>query len=96
MAEHLIEARLKFGRDRRVQPPRLHISRRPRHADDTRQQPLQERVSAEDGIGGALARGGELPEPRMSAARRDQSIVGESAEHFRSRLLADLEVLGDE
>ena len=32
----------------------------------------------------------------MSAARRDQSVIGESAEHLSGRLLADLEVLGDE
>jgi hypothetical protein len=32
----------------------------------------------------------------MSAARRDESILGESAEHFGGRLLAHLKILGDE
>jgi hypothetical protein len=53
-------------------------------------------MSAEDGIGGTLARGGEFPKPRMSAARSDQSVIGESAEHLGGRLLAHLKVLGNE
>jgi len=53
-------------------------------------------MSSEDGIGGALARGGELPKSRMSAARCDQSVIGESAEHLSGRLLAHLKVLGNE
>jgi hypothetical protein len=32
----------------------------------------------------------------MSAARHDQSVIGESAEHLSGRLLAHFKILGDE
>jgi hypothetical protein len=53
-------------------------------------------MPSEDGIGSTLARGGELPKSRMSAARCDQSVIGEPAEHFGGRLFAHLKVLGNE
>jgi hypothetical protein len=32
----------------------------------------------------------------MSTARRDQSVISESAEHLSGRLLAHLKIFGDE
>ena len=96
MSEEFVETRLKLRRDGGVQSTGFHIRGGPRHTDDTGQQPLKEGMTTEDGIGGALARGGELPESGMSVAWRNQSVIGESAEHLCGRLLAHLKVFGNE
>ena len=53
-------------------------------------------MAAEDTVCGDFTCRREAPEARVASAWRDESIVGESAEHFSCGLLADAEVYCDE
>ena len=55
VAEHLVEAGLDPRRDRALEPGGLLIRLRPAEPDDRRQQPLEQRVAAEDRVGGGAA-----------------------------------------
>ena len=59
MAEHLVEPGLDARRDRALEARRLLVRFGPAEADDRGQQPLQQRVAAEDAVGGRPARVGQ-------------------------------------
>ena len=83
MAEHLVEAGLDPRRDGALEPHRLLVRLGPAEADDGGQQPLEQRVAAEDRVGGGPAgassggaRGPRRARPgRRRTSRRNISLA---------------------
>ena len=93
MAEHLVEAGLHARADRTLQARRLLVRFGPAQADDRREQPLQERMPAEDSVGRCPA---GLRQDQVTAAGLGHEPVGDEApEHLGARLGAHAHPAGD-
>jgi hypothetical protein len=90
MPEHLVEPRLDPRRDGALQPHGLLVRLGPAKADDAGQEPFEQGMPAEDGIGRRPAgtRQAQIPTVRVI----DEAVGGEPAEHLRGRLGRHAEV----
>ncbi len=91
--EHLVEAGLDPRRDGALEAHRLVVRFGPAEADDRGQQPLEQRVPAEDAVGGGPAGGRQVEVATLGVG--DQPVRHEPAEHLAGGLGRDAEVAGD-
>ncbi len=84
VAQQLVELGFDARRERALEPHRLDVALRPREADDRGQEPLEQRVAAEDRVRRRTTRRGQLEAP----ARRglDEAVRREPAAHLAGGL----------
>ena len=93
MSEHLVETRLDPRRDRPLEPHRLFVRLRPAEADDRGQEPLEQRVPAEDAVGRRPPGGRQVEIATLGVG--DQAIRHEPPEHLAGGLGRDPHVASD-
>jgi hypothetical protein len=94
MAEHLVQPRLDTRADGALETGRLLVGFGPTETNDRGQQPLEQRVPAEDAVRCGPAGVGE---DQLAAARLgDKAIRHEPSKHLRTCLRTDAEVPGDQ
>jgi len=93
-ADALLEPGLDAGRDRALETHRLVVRFGPAKTDHRGQQPLQQRVTAEDAVGGGPTGRREMEVAPLGMG--DETIGYQPAEHLAGGLGRDPEVAGDE
>ena len=93
MPQELVEASLHARRDRALEPRRLHVRLGPPEADHRRQQPFQEGVAAEDGVGRGLPGGRQRQLAPLALGH--QAVGAEAADHLARGLRGDADLAGD-
>ena len=92
VSQELVQAGLDPWRDRSLEALRLAIGLGPAETDDLGQEPLAERVAAEDRVGRRSSRGPELE--LAALGERHEAVARQPPEHLARGLGADAQAAG--